>query len=103
MMRVLPGATDEARSLLDHDDETRARLDRVAQLIEGWETPYGLELLSTVHWALEYADPRSPTLANLTKFVSSWTPRKADLFKADQVERAAQHLAECGFAKLPGM
>jgi hypothetical protein len=34
---------------MDHA-ATRARFDRVADLAEGVETPFGLELLSTVHW-----------------------------------------------------
>lgn len=29
---------------------------RVKQLIEGFETPYGMELLSTIHWIVKH-DP----------------------------------------------
>jgi O-acetyl-ADP-ribose deacetylase (regulator of RNase III) len=39
-----------AEELLHKNVETRARFDRVISLIDGFETPYGLELLATVHW-----------------------------------------------------
>src|SRR3990172_4360832 len=45
-----PEAAAEAEQYLQEHADTRARFDRVAQLIEGYETPYGMELLSTVHW-----------------------------------------------------
>lgn len=101
MMRVLPGVVEEAREALIGDAETRARLDQVAALIEDWDTPYGLELLSTVHWALTHTDPAVGTLAALNEFVSRWTRRKADLFQPAQIERAARHLADHNFVSLP--
>ena len=36
---------------LDKQD-TLARFDRVCNLVEGFETPIGLELLATVHWVV---------------------------------------------------
>ncbi|WP_143324638.1 hypothetical protein [Candidatus Synechococcus spongiarum] len=33
--------------------------DWVAQLVAGFESSFGLELLSTVHWVLEYEKPQS--------------------------------------------
>ena len=49
-IELLPGAAEAANAFLaDHGDEHR-RLERVSRLIEGFETPYGLELLSSVHW-----------------------------------------------------
>lgn len=103
MMRVLPGVADEAREALSGNDETRARLATVAELIEDWDTPYGLELLSTVHWALTRSEPQVQTLPALNEFVSSWTSRKADLFQPAQIERAARHLANHGLVTFPIM
>lgn len=101
MMRLLPGVADEARHALKNNTETRERLARVASLLEDWDTPYGLELLSTVHWALTHVEPPVRDLDALVEYVSNWTPRKADLFKASQIERAARHLETFGFARLP--
>lgn len=48
-VHLLPGALKEAEAFLEQDQEATQRLDRVSNLIEGFETPYGLELLGTVH------------------------------------------------------
>lgn len=42
----------DAETFLAGDAAARARLARVADLVEGFETPFGLELLSTVHWVV---------------------------------------------------
>lgn len=43
-------AAQRAVEFLKDHTETLARFDRVVNLIEGFETPYGMELLATVHW-----------------------------------------------------
>ena len=48
----MPGAVEDAEAFLAQHAETRARFERVADLVEGFETPFGLELLSTVHWVV---------------------------------------------------
>lgn len=49
-LSLVPGATEDAEAFLANHLETRARFERVAGLVQGFETPFGLELLSTVHW-----------------------------------------------------
>lgn len=49
-LSLVPGATEDAEAFLASHLETRARFERVAGLVQGFETPFGLELLSTVHW-----------------------------------------------------
>jgi hypothetical protein len=49
-LQLVPGAVIDAESFLVDHASTRERFDRVADLVEGFETPFGLELLSTVHW-----------------------------------------------------
>jgi hypothetical protein len=39
--------------------ETLSRLARVSGLIEGYETPHGVELLSTVHWVAVHEDRKA--------------------------------------------
>ncbi|MGH9897135.1 MAG: type II toxin-antitoxin system antitoxin DNA ADP-ribosyl glycohydrolase DarG, partial [bacterium] len=48
-LQLVPGAVPDAEASLEANPRTRARFDRVASLVEGFETPFGLELLSTVH------------------------------------------------------
>jgi hypothetical protein len=49
---LVPGAVEDARAMLAKRPETRARFERVAKLVEGFESPFGLELLATVHWVM---------------------------------------------------
>ncbi|TVR55951.1 MAG: Appr-1-p processing protein [Spirochaetaceae bacterium] len=51
-LQLVPGAAEEAKAFLSTDAETRGRFERVADLVEGFETPFGLELLATVHWVM---------------------------------------------------
>ena len=54
-LEIVPGAVEEARAFLDGLPESRERFARVSQLVEGFESSFGLELLTTVHWvAHEY-------------------------------------------------
>jgi hypothetical protein len=49
-LELVPGAVDDARAALAKRSDTEGRFERVAKLVEGFESPFGLELLSTVHW-----------------------------------------------------
>ena len=49
---LLPGAVETARAALEQKPSTRERFDRVGHLVGGFESPFGLELLSTVHWVM---------------------------------------------------
>jgi len=51
-LQLVPGAAEDAEAFLAADANTRARFERVADLVEGFETPFGLELLATVHWVM---------------------------------------------------
>ena len=94
-IELLPGAEDEARSYLWEHPETEERLQRAAQLIEGFETPYGMELLATVHWVAEQKGATS--LAEAVQIVQDWTSRKGDLFDEQHIEVAWKHLENEGW------
>ena len=49
-IEALPGVWERAEQYFETHPETRDRFDRVGDLISGFETPFGMELLSTVHW-----------------------------------------------------
>lgn len=89
-IRVLPDAVDEAlRFLADHPD-TLLRFDRVAGLITGFETPYGLELLSTTHWVAKHEG--ADTADRAVELVQAWSARKSGLFKPEHIEAAWKQL-----------
>ena len=48
----LPGAVEDAAKFLEGYPTTRERLARVSELVEGFESAFGLELLATVHWVV---------------------------------------------------
>src|SRR5208283_4572767 len=75
-IELLEGAADEATAFLaDHTDE-HERLARVNRLIEGFETPYGLELLSSVHWLAVHASPPAADKDGAVKGIATWNERK---------------------------
>jgi hypothetical protein len=59
-LQLVPGAMSDAQSFLDDHPEVRTRLNRVADLVDGFETPFGLELLSTVHWVASREPVNTP-------------------------------------------
>lgn len=53
-LQFVPGAIEDAASVLAQYPDTTARLQRVAKLIDGFESPFGLMLLSSVHWIMNH-------------------------------------------------
>ena len=79
---------------LAHHPETRNRYERVVELIDGFETPYGLELLATTHWVATHEDARAPSAAS--QRVRAWSQRKQHLFTDAHVAVAWERLEEGG-------
>lgn len=93
-LELLPGAVENATDVLDQSAETRTRFERVADLVEGFESPTGLELLATVHWVLESDRPTSPD--ELVRLTHAWNRRKRR-FSAWQIKLAADVLRAKGW------
>ncbi|MGV0954830.1 MAG: type II toxin-antitoxin system antitoxin DNA ADP-ribosyl glycohydrolase DarG [Fluviibacter sp.] len=91
---LVPGAIDDAWAFLETHQETKARFDRVASLVEGFETPFGLELLATVHWVSKNELTRD--LDCLVRHVYAWNDRKKQ-FTSRQIGIAQQVLVEKGW------
>ena len=49
-LELVPSAVNDAEAFLADDAVTKERFARVGKLVDGFETPFGLELLATVHW-----------------------------------------------------
>lgn len=99
-IRLLPGAAEKARHFLRDEREAKERLETVARLIEGFETPYGLELLATVHWvAVETRD--GPTLNSVVAGVNAWSKRKRDTFRTNHIAKAWDRLREHSLLEVP--
>lgn len=73
-IELVPGAVADAEEFLNDKRETVSRFDRVGELVEGFETPFGLELLATVHWVA--TREKATSLENATAKVYAWNERK---------------------------
>jgi len=92
---VMPKAHSLAESYLQEHLATKERLDSVAQLIEGFETPYGMELLSTVHWVATHK--KTKELKLLTSLVHKWSDRKRTIMKDKHIKIAFEKLNALGW------
>jgi hypothetical protein len=94
-VRLLPGAINEATAFLSDHPETREHYERVEQLVDGFETPYGLELLATTHWVAAHEDANTPEVA--AELVRAWSRRKGNLFTDEHIKVAWRRLDEGGW------
>jgi hypothetical protein len=98
----MPEALAEAEEFLSSSAPTLARLERVAELIDGFETPYGMELLSTVHWVAMHDDTRAIVDSKAAAdAVAEWNERKKQMFKPEHVEMAWTRLKAQGWFVMP--
>jgi O-acetyl-ADP-ribose deacetylase (regulator of RNase III) len=97
-VNLLNGAAQEADAFLVSRPESRARLERVSALIEGFETPYGMELLASVHW-VAMRDPSVRQSGDAVRSVHSWNERKRRMFPAGHVAIAWEQLASLGWLR----
>lgn len=74
---LIPGAAEEARDFLKNHPNTLQRFERVSRLVEGFESPQGLELLSTVHWVNKYEYIKDSS--SIIAFIHSWNSRKRNM------------------------
>jgi O-acetyl-ADP-ribose deacetylase (regulator of RNase III) len=100
---LLPGALEEAAEFLTDDVQAVSRLARINDLIYGFETPYGMELLATVH----FVATADPTVADdpeaAVQAVHAWSERKRTTFDPDHIRIAWERLSNEGWIELPDM
>jgi O-acetyl-ADP-ribose deacetylase (regulator of RNase III) len=94
-------ALDEARAELDAHPDDVERIAALLALVDGFETPYSLELLATVHFAASQ-QPVTGDPAALADRVAARSLRKARLFTEDHIHLAAARLAEHGLLPAGG-
>lgn len=94
VLKLMPGAVEEAAHFLEQHPDTHSRFHRVAELVDGFESPTGLELLSTVHWVITQDNAQSAE--DITRCVHDWNNRKRQ-FTPRQIMLAAKVLSEKGW------
>jgi O-acetyl-ADP-ribose deacetylase (regulator of RNase III) len=95
----MPNALDEADTYLSKDDsgpDLNRRIARIERLIDGFQSPYGMELLASVYWVTQN-EPFVQSLAEALRAVHGWNERKRQLMQPAHVEIAWNRLAEEGW------
>ena len=78
-------------------------LERASDLIDGFESPLGLELLATVGWLLS-EENREPTVEDIKKGITGWPGgesagvRKQKIFDERQISLALQRIGRAAVA-----
>jgi len=94
---LLPNAKEEAEQYLRDYPDTQEHLEKVSNLIDGFETPYGMELLATVHWLAQ----EDPSVKNDYKAAvhgfETWNQRKREHFKPEHIKTAWERLKQQGW------
>jgi O-acetyl-ADP-ribose deacetylase (regulator of RNase III) len=96
-IQVLPEGRQAAQSFLAEGKNAAPYLDRVSQLIEGFETPYGMEMLATLHWVTQEDPQAAADCAVAIERVREWSDRKKNLFKPQHLAMAWNHLKTQGW------
>ena len=93
-IELIPDAVNKADHYLKNHIITRERFNRVVDLIKGFETPYGMELLSTVHWVA--AKENADTIDEIINKTYQWNERK-HMFQKEHIKIAREVLGQKGW------
>jgi O-acetyl-ADP-ribose deacetylase (regulator of RNase III) len=93
-LELVPGAIQEAESFLQNSPETRERFEHISDLVNGFETSFGLELLSTVHWVIN--KDKANNLEEAIRYTYDWSEHKRQ-FSERQIILATKRLADKGW------
>ena len=91
---LVPGALVDARAFLEDKADTRARFNRVSDLVDGFESSFGLELLTTVHWTVDKR--KTLVFDEIVNHSYGWHKRKKQ-FSKRQIWIGYQVLCEKGW------
>lgn len=94
VLELVPGAVADAQVSVEAHPDSRARFERVVRLVEGFESPFGLELLATVHWIATRERPA--TEEDLIARTHAWGEHKRQ-FSEHQIRLARRVLTERGW------
>ncbi|RLB90757.1 MAG: Appr-1-p processing protein [Deltaproteobacteria bacterium] len=95
-IKLKPNIIKAANDVLKAHPETTSHLERVADLITGFETPYGMELLSTVHWVA--TRDKAATSDRVVRETYAWNSRKR-MFQEKHIRVAFNTLVKKGWIR----
>ncbi len=95
-LSLVPNALEDAQEFLKDKTQTLTRFARVCDLFEGFESPFGLELLSTIHWIASEEEAKS--VDDVVRKTYAWNDRKKQ-FSRRQIELAISVLTRGGWVR----
>lgn len=95
-IRPITSALKDAKQFIaDSNEGIHSRIQRVSELIDGYQSPYGVELLATVHWVAKNEGASNPTEAH--QAIQIWNDRKKALMTPQHIEAAWGRLKQNGW------
>lgn len=91
---LLDDAKEQAEMFLKDNQLAQDYLEQVSELFYGFETPYGLELLSTVAWIMQAEPTKSMDKNFVIQSVQNWNERKKRIFSVDHIEKVWHYLMD---------
>jgi O-acetyl-ADP-ribose deacetylase (regulator of RNase III) len=91
-VRLLDNAINEADEFLANKNKYLEHIKRIEHLVDGFETPFGMELLSTVHWVASYECKSESSNEEIIAKVHQWNTRKEKLFQPHHIHTAINRL-----------
>ncbi len=99
-LNLLSGVAEEALAFLEEHPESHKRFEKVADLVEGFESSFGLELLATVHWLVAH-DESIKNKRDIVDKMYNWNDAKQQ-FTPRQIGIAADTLSRKGWMREVG-
>jgi len=96
-IELVAGAPEAADVILASHPSSIERLHLVGELIEGFETPYGMELLATVHWVAVHSEKPARDADSAVNAVHTWSDRKRQMFRPQHIRLAWDRLVKLGW------
>ena len=97
-LNLIDGAYKRANQILETEIETNKNFQKVVDLIDGFESSFWLELLSTVHWIIK--NENSNSTDDIIKKVYLWNSHKKK-FSPRQIKIAIDVLSRKGWVNQP--
>ncbi len=94
-IQILPQALEEAEKFLQSHssfDKYNTHLNQVKNLIIGFESPLGMELLATVHWIVKHESISPDNKEEIIKKIQSWNKHKKNAMKPNHICIAIERL-----------
>ena len=99
---IAPSYFASANDFLDEQryeiQKVEADIEKISRLIQGYESPYGMELLATVHWIVSNGEGRSKK--DVQTCLHNWSNRKKEMFDTSVIAQAYDRLSEDGFINI---